>query len=193
MEKISDSLTIKDEDVKEALQVYRVMNQVGNDPEIKASESTGGGMKDRYYSLVRDAIKSKKLEGYFKQNPSNFELDSESLARMKTLGSFENPARQGAIISSPTEWRPLGEIWADEDYDKRSENILKIEEEGAKPSEVWADRKAELTKAEWSKWLVEVLGVVKKVSFGDDLESQEAIGVMNALNSILIQLESKEK
>ena len=59
-QKIADALSIGIEEVEKRLKVYRAMEQIGNSDQIKKSETSGGGIKDRYYSVIGEVLFSSK-------------------------------------------------------------------------------------------------------------------------------------
>src|SRR5262249_48802823 len=101
---VANALSIPEKDVLERLMVYRVMEQIGESPAVKASK---GGMKDRYYSLCADPFLSPrtKLKTHIAQNPKTFLLTDEGVARMNGLCHFDQPSRKGAPVNTPPEWK----------------------------------------------------------------------------------------
>lgn len=196
-QQIADALSVDLNDVLKRLKVYRVMEQIGNDEKIKESETNGnnGGIKDRYYSVIAEAIVQPKkyLKDYIHQDQTNFLLDDKSLDRIINLCHFEHSKRNGSPINDPTEWRSLEKILADQDEDKRIEMLRKVEEDKAPPSIVWAERSVELQKLQWDKWLSKVNTVLSRVNLGDDLQSEEAKVVTQRLLNILHSLDEKDQ
>lgn len=190
---IADTLTIPRKEVRERIQVFRGMDQIGSDKEVKDSEADGAGMKGHYYSLCEEVfLKANKLRSYISQDTGTFLLDESSLERMKNLCNFNKKAREGAAITKPDEWRKLVQILEDDDEEKRKSNLARVEVMHDKPSDVWAERAAELHKPEWDKWLNETRVVLKNVSFGDDLDSDEAKAVALGLKELLQKLSEED-
>jgi hypothetical protein len=186
---IAEALSIDEKEVKNRLQVYCAMEQVGNSEVVKASEPEGGGMKDRYYSVVSEVVlKPKKFEGYIEQDQETFLLDDESVARMVNLCHFDKKARQGSPINKPQEWRKLENILTEEDDTRREEMLAKVEIDKEKPSDVWADRATELQALQWDQWLLKVLSIIKQVTI-DDLDAEGAADAASALCELIASLE----
>jgi hypothetical protein len=190
---IADSLTISEKEVRERIKVFCAMNQIGQLPSIKASEPKGG-MKGHYYSLCEEVLlKAKKLSSYIIQDPCTFLLDEMSLERMRNLCNFEKPGREDAAINRPEEWRKLGQILDDDDEEKRKKNLNRVEVGHEYPSDVWAERAVELHKLEWDKWLKQVTEVLRRVQFGDDLDSKEAKSVATEIRDLAKALSEADK
>lgn len=190
-EDIAASLTIEKDDIKSSLKVFRAMQQIGQEPDIKASEKINAGMKDRYYSVIAEVVES-GLEDYIVTNPYNFLLTEPSLERIKKLCKFENIARAGAVINRPDEWRSLRKILKDSDVIKRDINLKKVEEKNEYPSVVWAQREAELHTLEWDDWLHQVVSVLQTLTFADTYTfgSDDAKSVIAKLDLLIEELES---
>lgn len=190
-QKVAHMLSIQLDEVESRLKVYRVMFQIGNTPAVKDSP---GGMKDRYYSICAEPLLSprKKLGAYVKQNPGTFLLEDEGVLRMNKLCHFNEPNREKAPLHNPQEWRYLDKILADEDAEKKDVNLKKVEEDKEHPSDVWAERAMELFKPTWSKWLLQVASILKRVSLGDDFSSDKAKQTAMRLCTLIDKLDQRD-
>ena len=193
-QKIADALSIDLKEVFERLKVYRAMEQIGSNEKIKKSEDEGG-IKDRYYSVIKEVLFSskKKLKEYISQDATNFLLDKESLDRIINLCHFENKNRNGSPINEPAEWRSLAKILADANDEKREVMMHKVEFEKQRPSDVWAQRSVELQKLQWDKWLIKVNTVMSRVNLGDDMQSDDARNVTSRLLRLISSLEERDQ
>lgn len=194
-QKVADMLSIDLEEVKNRLKIYRVMFQAGNVTEVKLSETTGGGMKDSYYSVCGEPLLSprQKLKGYLQQDPVTFLLAQEGLDRLTNLCKFTIPKRSGAAMKNPQEWIYLDKILADDDQSKKEINLIKVEKEGELPSNVWAARAKELYAQTWEKWLFDVNATLSMVTLGGDMTSDTAKSAVKRLADLLDELQSHNK
>ncbi len=192
---IADALSVDLKDVFKRLKVYKAMEQIGNSEEIMKSEDNGGGIKDRYYSVISEVLVQQKpfLKEYIHQDQKSFLLDDVSLGRIINLCHFEYKKRNGSPINEPSEWRSLEKILADKDEEKRTKMLQQVEEDKTQPSIVWAKRSVELQKLQWDKWLNKVNTVLSRVNLGDDLQSTEAEIVTKRLLSLLDDLGKRDK
>lgn len=190
-QEVANMLSIQDKEVEARLRVYRVMSQVGTSPAVKDSS---GGMKDRYYSICAEPLLSprKKLEDYVNQDPKTFLLNELGVTRMNKLCHFDQPNRDKAPLHNPEEWRYLDKILADEDLEKRDANLKRVEDDKEHPSDVWAERAAEIFKPTWSKWLSEVDLILKRVTLGDDFVSEKAIQTAKRLCELIEKLDERD-
>ncbi len=188
---VADTLSIPLEEVRDRLKVYRVMSQIGNSPLVKESE---GGMEDRYYSVCEEPlVKPRKMLGsYVEQDPKSFLLTEETVGRIIEVCHFNQANREGAPIRNPQEWRYLDRILADEDISKKQMNLREVEVHKRLPSEVWAERAAELSPVNWEKWLFQVNTILKSVSLGDDFKSEKATDSFNRLVALIEKLDQKD-
>jgi hypothetical protein len=193
-QQIANALSIPLDQVNERLRVFRVMQQAGNVPEVRNSEQSGGGMKDRYYSVCRDGLMSGKraLQSFIQQDQATFLLDEQGVERLEHLCHFSRVRREGAPLNNPQEWRPLGNILADEDEEKRKENIRLVLELKEKPSVVWAKRADELRKLQWDKWLQRVVLVLSTIQIGDDF-GPDAKTTIEKLCDLIEVLDAQDK
>jgi hypothetical protein len=189
--KVADTLSIPIEEVEKRLKVYRLMNQVGNWPEVKKSK---GGMKDRYYSVCAEPVLSprKKLAGYIEQDPKTFLLKEEAVGRINNLCHFHEPDRKGAPVGNPQEWRHLDKILADDDQNKRRDMLRKVEEEKRPPSEVWAVRAKELAHYNWERWLLEVNSILKTVTLDELTDTTSAVPTVKKLLALIADLDARD-
>lgn len=193
-EKVADALNIVWQEVSDRLRVYRAMEQIGRHPRVVESESTGGGIRDRYYSVCAEVVLARKpLSEYVQQDPSTFLLSQDSVERMIELCHFDRKVRAEAPINNPQEWRKLAQILGDQDEAKRQTMLARVEHDKEKPSDVWAERAAELQRLHWETWLENVLRAIEGVTFGDDITSNEAKHVIERLVSLLDELDEREK
>jgi len=187
---VGDALSIETKEVEKRLKVFRAMCQLGEMNDVKNSN---GGMEDRYYSLCEGVLisGSKELKKYINQDSCNFLLDQNSLYRFNNLCSFDKPGRAGAPIANPHEWRKFSNILKDENKDKKETMLKKVEVEKKKPSDVWAERAAELQTLQWDRWLNKVNSILKQITLADDLTSDSAKAVTVRLNRLIEFLEAK--
>ena len=155
--KVAKVLGVKTAKVEERIKVYRMMKQVD---ELPAVQEGAGGILGRYYSLCKEALtrggKKSPLRTYINQDPSSFLLDGDSLERLNTICHFDRDGRADAPISEPEEWRPFEKILKDEDSTARDKMVGRVELGQEKPSNVYAERAAELRVPRWDRWLLEV-------------------------------------
>jgi hypothetical protein len=187
-EKIAKTLSVDVKRIQERLRVYRAMEQLQEVPAIKQI-----GMEGRYYSLVREAVapreKESPLKGYIVQDDRTFRLDDGSLGRMDAVCHFSSEKRLGAPINSPEEWRPLATILKDNDPLKKQVMVQEVEQHKKAPSEVAAQRQAELRQPRWDRWLEEVAGLLKRLTIGSlDSTDGQAKAVAKRLAVILDSL-----
>lgn len=189
--KVAATLSIPIDEVEKRLKVYRVMNQVGNRPEVKKSK---GGMKDRYYSVCAEPVLSprKQLGKYVEQDPKTYLLTEEAVARINNLCHFNEPDRKGASISNPQEWRYLEKILADDDQSKKRDMLHKVEVEKRPPSEVWAVRAKELAHYTWERWLLEVNSILKTVTLDELTNTTGALPTVKQLLALITDLDGRD-
>jgi len=185
---VADALSISVDHVRDRLKVFRVMEQLSKHPDIEGSD---GGMKDRYYSVCAEVLltKDKVLKDYIQKDDTTFTLDDDSIIRMNTLCHFDKKNRDGAPINNPHEWRKLSAILKDEDTLKREQMLNRVAQEKVNPSVVWAERASELQTLRWDKWLFKINTIIKRITFGDDLESSAAIAAISRLSDVLNRLD----
>ena len=188
---IAGALSITLDEVRNRLSVYRVMDQIGNMPDVK---NCPGGMKDRYYSICEEPLinSGKRLNAYITQDQSNFLVTDESLVRMNTVCHFSTKARGGAPIRNPHEWRYLDKILSDLDESERAKNLREVEVDGHFPSDVWAQTAARRSPETWEKMLLQINSILKTVSFGDDLDSPRAKETVAGLISLINKLDQRD-
>lgn len=192
--KVAESLCISVKDVQERIRVYRAMHQLEHWPTVKESN---GSMRDRYYSVCRAVLMNPKpaLKEYIQQDPVTFLLDDTAMEKMDAVCHFSRPLRQEAPIVNPQEWSKLEKILADEDEQKRKENLKRVVEGKERPSDVWAERSAELQVLQWDRWLAKVAAVLKTVTIGDlgdDSEPREDAAVTRRLAELVEQLDARD-
>lgn len=190
-EHVANALSIDVKEVEERLRVFRAMQQLDEYEPIKNSDE--GKIEDRYYSVCQEVLTMgrKELKNYIRQDNENYELDEESLKRMNNLCFFDKANRNGAPISNPQEWRKLANILKDEDEVKRQDMLYEVEVNHIKPSIVWAERAAELQTLQWDTWLNKVSSTIKRVTLGEDLNSDAAKVVTKKLINLLQKLDKK--
>ena len=189
---IADALSIPVDRVEDRLQVYRAMKQVGDAPRVRDSP---GEVKGRYYSLFEEVFlgrKKKKLNSYISQDPDTFIVDDMGVERLINLCHFDIAKRDGAPIQNPQEWRKLEQILNEEDEGERKRMLREVEEDKRPPSHVWAERAVELKKLQWDRWLLKVNSILKLVTLGDDLTSQEARTTVKRLVSLIYELDKRD-
>ncbi len=189
---VANTLSIDVNEVKVRLRIYRVMMQIGNLPEVKDSE---GGMKYRYYSVCGEPLISPRrhLGAYLGQDPDTFLVTVEGLRRLENLCKFSVANREDAAINRPSEWRYLDLILGLTPPDLRAENLRKVEQDGVKPSEVWADHIAEQSQLDWQKWLFQANGILKLITMDEDFQSPEAKTSGQQLAALLGDLDARDK
>lgn len=191
---IAQTLSMKAKDVKERVQVFRAMKQIGETPKVKDSEKgegdDKGGMKDRYYSVCKEVLlnRSNALKTYIVQDTGDFLLDSASLEKVTSLCHFDKRARKGSPINNPQQWRFLARILEDDDDEKRRSNLERVENGKEKPEDVWAEREAELQRPEWGRWLNEVTRVFQALTIAHLEVNDESTDVMSRLTKLLAKL-----
>lgn len=190
-EEVANAFSIEVGEVEERLRVYRAMEQIGNSPIVKDS---AGGMKDRYYSLVAEPLISprKKLNEHIKQDPTTFLLTDEGVSRMNNLCQFNEPGRGDPPLSSPQEWRYLDRILDDPDAVERAKNLKRVEEAKEKPSDVWADRAAQMFPPEWDKWLMQVNTILKGINLSADTDSPQAKAAAQKILDLILKLDAMD-
>ena len=190
---IASALSISLKEVRERLKVFRAMQQIGNRPEVKSGEPTGG-MRDTFYSVCGGGLltRGKRLAKFIKQDQLTFLLKEEACVRMEQLCCFSQPKRRGSPINSPREWRYLSRLLEDDDEQKREANIEKVLNDKQRPSDVWSVREEELRKLQWDKWLTKVSLVLQRVELGDEFGA-EATTAIETLTTVLMALETKDK
>jgi hypothetical protein len=171
--KVGAALSVDVKKIQERLRVYRAMRQLYEVPAIKKV-----GMAGHYYTLVKEAVDPRgtqnPLRSYIVQDPSTFLLSDESIRRMDAVCGFSiDSKRTDAPVANPDEWRPLSQILGDPDVNKRDRMIKDIEVNKKKPSEVYAERQAELRQPRWDRWLDEVTQLLRKLQIAN-LDSADA-------------------
>ena len=191
-EKVADTLSIDIKEVKDRLRIYRVMNQVGSLPEVMESE---GGMKFSYFSVCGEPLISprKHLGAYLGQDPDTFLVTVEGLRRLENLCKFSVTKRDGAAIHDNSEWQYLDKILGLTPPEIRAENLRKVELDGRRPSDVWADHLAELSQLDWQKWLFQANGILKLITMDEDFHSPEAKSSGQQLAALLGDLDARDK
>lgn len=190
---IADALSIDVKNVRERISVYRAMQQIDGVPEVHEA----GGMKSRYYSLCGEVLTKRgksALPQYIEQDEVTMRLTEESLKRIQNLCQFQIPASdrsEEAPVNAPPEWRKLDKILREEDEKRRKDMLKDVEVHHRHPSDVWAEREAELTIPRWETWLHEVSKLLAGVKFGDDLESEEARDAGQRLGVLLDELDKQ--
>lgn len=189
--RVAETLSVSEAAVEEALRVYRVMQQLNEHPPIKAV-----GIEGRFYSLTREALSrpsKSPLRARLACDPQSFRLDQASLKWMDTVCHFSTQGRKDAPVSSPVEWRSLEKILADDDPSRMKDMLREVEVEKKKPSDVYANRAAELRKPRWDRWLKQVAELLNKLSVGNLETTEEAIDVAKALAGVLDLLDSETR
>ncbi len=184
-QQVADALSVDLKRVEQRLSVYRVMKQLSQ---------VVGGIKARYYSLCEGVLLKggkSKLPEYIQQHPVTMLLNNESIERMDNLCHFSKPTREFAPMRNPSEWRKFDNILQDSDDKRRDELIKEVEINQQRPSDIWAERQAELYVPRWETWLQEVSHILSRIQFGDDLESVEVKAVGQRLGVLLAELQVK--
>lgn len=186
---IAGILGVDTDKVHRRLLVYRVMKQLDG---LAAVTAGAGGIKGRYYSVINEVLnrpRKSPLRVYVNQDPETLLVDEPSLARLLLVCHFDVPKRDNAPISSPDEWRAFEKILKDPDSAKRDEMRRRVEEKKDRPSEVYAERAAELRQLRWDRWLLEVGELLRGLQMGEledaDDEKLEAIRRLRATVSTL--------
>jgi hypothetical protein len=190
---VAHSLSVEKSEIEKGFKVYRAMEQLDEITEIRQA----GGMKGKYYSLMEEALTIPRRKGvidHIKQDPVSFLLEPEAVERMDKLCRFSTPNRQDAPVSAPAEWRSLNNILLDEDESKKEEMLNRIQEDGVKPSDVYAARSAEKKKINWAKWLKEIDATLEDVNAKKmknkkgTPEWDRAVSVLTQLNELIKNL-----
>ncbi|MDB4461550.1 hypothetical protein N9043_01220, partial [bacterium] len=89
-DKVARILNMKKKDVRERIQIFRAMTQIGEHPIVKNSEEEGGGMKSRFYSVCGAPLTmdNKAMNRYICQDPADFSLDDDTVNRFINLCNF---------------------------------------------------------------------------------------------------------
>jgi len=205
-EKIAKELSMNKSLVRERICVFRVMKQIGEFKPVKESEDKNGdekgGIKDSYYSLCKEVVmnSSESLRKFIavgpdfllKTNPlTKFGFEQNSLEMMVSLCNFDKKrkAKHEQPMNNPQQWRYLGEILADDNQSKRQKNLARVVNDRERPEDVWAEREAELTQAEWSKWLNEVFRLFDNLRIGQIEVNEESTEALRAVVEVLEELE----
>lgn len=201
-DKVASLLSIEEKEVSERLQVYKTMSQLAQDPRMKEKEK--GGIIDRYYSLIRGAIKTSKnsLRTYIPRDPNSLALTPKAIDRMINLCNFDgtrdrkSPREpdgepQSPAMINPKQWGFLANILDDQDDAEKTKNLELIEKHHQPPEEVWARRHAVLTKLTWSKWLSQVLGILTPVDISSEFNDKDARACIEDLSALALQLDAK--
>ena len=197
---IASLLSIKEKEVRERLLVYRAMQQLAAEPQMQALPN--GGIIDNYYSLIGEAVCSKKIKikEYIPKDPNTFTLEHIAIERLMNLCNFDGTKKRGYIdqngerkapaMNNPRQWSYLDKILNDP---QRDENLKLVEEEHQHPEEVWARRWDELREFTWKKWLEAVNGILSDVRMIEDFETEDAKMAIREVYNIILNLgEDKE-
>jgi hypothetical protein len=185
-EHVADTLSVSFDDVKQALKVYRAMRQLNEHERIAKV-----GIEGRYYSVIGEVLLRRTggpLKKYVAQDPVTFLLDEPSVDRIDAVCHFSTKGREGAPISNPAEWRSLENILKDPDDTRKRDMLKAVEQEGKKPSEVYAMRAAELRQPRWDRWLKEVAELLNKLVVGELEETTAATTACRKLAGVLDKL-----
>lgn len=187
-DEVGSGLSIPVANVKDRLNVYVSMRQIGRHPEVA---KLPGGLPGKYYSLVETPLKIKEFRTYLEQDIGTFRLTDLAVERFVKLCRFDN--RKESPINDPREWRPFGKIMADPDETKRQEMLGLVEQQinPQRPSKVWAQRSAELRKLNWETWLSRLRVQLSKISLGDQFAGEEAALIVKELSTLLKNLKKK--
>jgi hypothetical protein len=193
---IAKTLTMQTKEVKERLQTYRCMKQIGSHDTVIASEQNGGGIRDHHYSVTKEVLQTRETElrQYISQDSESFLLDETSLDRLLNLCHFDRKNREGSPINNPQQWRFLAKILKDDDKDARTQNLHRVEVLKEKPEDVWSEREAELQTPEWAGWLEGVSRLFQDLPFQKfDPSDTEQREVMTRLVRIIETLSGNKK
>lgn len=182
-ERISAQLSVDPKKIKERIRVYRVMKQLNDVPDIARA-----GMEGHYYSLIKEALPTttnNPLSQYLKQDPSTFRLEEAAVERFDQLCHFSTEGRKGAPVSSPDEWKPLSSILKDPDDQRKNQMLEAVTFDKRKPTDVYAERQAELRQPRWDLWLKEITALMKRLQIAnvdpDDPGAQEVVSKLATL------------
>ncbi len=190
-EEVAALLSIREKEVKERIMVYRAMDQLADDKRLASKQD--GGIIGSYYSLVEEAVVKprKGVRKYISKDPDTFRLQDEAIDRMINLCNFDGThfryrvddhgnklrGEDNKLVSppmkNPSQWRHLNNILEDPDANKRIAMLKEVEEEYRLPEDVYARRRAEITRITWKRWLQQVKGVLSDVRMEDDFFSAE--------------------
>ena len=199
-------LSIREQEVKERIMVYRAMQQLAEDERISVKPQ--GGIIGSYYSVVEEAVpKARKgIKKYIAKDPNTFRLEEEAVDRLINLCNFDGTPKRHRVdddgiklkdendkpvpppIKNPSQWRHLNSILEDLDKDKRNSMLMQVEEEYQFPEDVYARRRAEITQMTWKRWLQQVKGILSDVRMEDDFDSVEAKEVIQELEVVVRRL-----
>jgi hypothetical protein len=170
-------------EVKERLQVYRVMRQIDELDSVQEVD----GIRDRDYSITKEGAVSRHggLDDYFVTDPSDFRLDEQSLDRMMNLYHFDRPGRSDSPMQNPQDCRSLGEILKEDDAVKKEEMLFRVEKSKERPTIVFAEREVERRTQTWAAWLSRLKTMFEKNTMGfytaQDPDQIEALGRLGAV------------
>nr|BDD46378.1 hypothetical protein 7 [Halieaceae bacterium] len=187
---VANALSLTLDEVRKRLQVYVAMQQLASHPQVIEGERNDAraGMKDRYYSVISEvANNAKRYASYIPIDQSTFTFEDAAADKMVSLCHFDKAGRVAAPINNPQQWRKLIQILNDEDREKSRFNIERVEVNKERPSDVWAERAAELKQLQWDKWLLKTDGVLRRVTL-DDLDGDGAKDAAKRLESLLDEL-----
>jgi hypothetical protein len=188
-DEVASSLSISSSVVRERLKVFIAMRQLGEVPAIKDG---AGEIRDRHYSLIEEGLKRKDLRPFLTQDDSSFALPDETVERVLLLCHFDKPNREGSPIKDPREWRSFGRILADQNLEKRKDNLRRVMENKEFPSEVWAQRSAELRQLTWETWLSRLRLRLSRINMGDKFDDEDAVTLVRDLRKLLNRLQKRE-
>jgi hypothetical protein len=159
LESLSHQMSVDMKIVKERISVYRVMCQIQDHPHLGEIEE-GGGLKSNHYSFVKEALQV-TADDYISMNDETMQISDESMDRLLSLANFEKKKRKESPIPNTDEWRSLNSMLKEEeDIDKKSDMLKRIEVERVCPSDVWNARKVQLKSNRWDQWLGDVRDVL---------------------------------
>lgn len=189
---VASALSIDPMLVEQRLKVYRAMKQIDTIPEVEKI----GGIKGGYYSLCSEVLNKKgktKLLEYIEQDANTMLLSKDSLQKMDNLCHFSTVKRSGAPMKNPAEWRDFDKILQDDDKEKREKSIAEVETNKRAPSDVWADRAAELYKIRWETTLLKISQILSGVDIAGIMDNPDAEKVCRRLGLLLAKLDDRIK
>lgn len=186
--KVANMLSIETSAVRDALKVYRAMEDVQTLPTVNRVK----GVKGKHFSLFREALfkKSQEMRDYFFQDGESFHLSEQACARFDNLCFFSQgeEGRKSSPIVNPREWSPFQNILKEQDEEIRLRMLKEVEEDHIPPSIVWAKRNAELKKTRWDSWLKELKGILSNLNINEVNDTDEERIVIRAVLDVITRL-----
>ena len=193
LEHLSHQLSVDTKMVKERISVYRVMCQIKDHPNLGECEE-GGGLQAGHYSFVKEALQV-TADDYISMNEETMQITDKSMDRLLSLANFEKKQRKDSPIPNAPEWRELNNMLNEEDDDeKKSEMLKRIEDDRATPSSVWSVRKVQLKSSRWDQWLGDVRDVLEPLPNAHlDENNLEHCSTLKDVTKVVSELDKRDQ